>query len=194
MASYPKDRFDELPEDLVRVGAHRTPKKKGRGWIAFAWAALATFALIFGGTFVMTRFFDIDMGLSIFEPPAAPTPTPTPTPTADPITDPSTIDPARVLRIEVLNGTPIVGLQTTIADALRTEGWTIASALPSSAKDVNKTFVYYTDEADEDVARGLAIALGVGEIKLVSPETFPTAQITIVIGADYPVPTAPPAG
>lgn len=189
MAAYPKDRFDDLPEGVVRVGAHRTPKKRGRGWIAFAWAALATFALIFGGTFVMTRFFGIDMGLSIFEPPAAPTPTPTPTPTADPITDPSTIDPARVIRIEILNGTPIVGLQATIAESLRAEGWAIASAVPSSAKDVAKTFVYYTNPDDEDVARGLAIALGTGEIKLVTPETFPTAQITIVIGADYPVPT-----
>src|SRR5689334_16419557 len=107
MASYPKDRFDELPEDLERVGAHRSPKKKGGGWIGFAWAALATIVLIFGGGFVLTRYMGVDLGLSsIFPEPVAETPTPTPTPTADPLTDPTTIAPDRVLVINVLNGTP----------------------------------------------------------------------------------------
>lgn len=194
MASYPKDRFDELPEDLERVGAHRSPKKKGGGWIGFAWAALATIVLIFGGGFVLTRYLGVDLGLaSIFPEPVVETPTPSATPTATPLTDPTTIAPDRVLVINVLNGTPIVGLQGTVADNLRAQGWTIKSALPSSAKDVEHTFVYYSSEADEDVARGLAIAIGIGEIKLISPETFPTAQVTIVLGADFTTPT-PTAG
>ena len=32
----------------------------------------------------------------------------------------------------------------------------------------------------------------VGEIRKVTPETFPGASITVVLGSDYPVPTAAP--
>jgi len=68
MASYPKDRFDQLPEDLQRIGAHRGPAKKGRGWIGFAWALLATGVLIFGGLFAIGKVLGIDLGISIFAP------------------------------------------------------------------------------------------------------------------------------
>ena len=119
MASYPKDRFDQLPEDLQRIGAHRGPAKKGRGWIGFAWALLATGVLIFGGLFAIGKVLGIDLGISIFAPAATPTPTPTPTPTMDPILDPTTIDQvARGIKIDVLNGTPIVDLENTVGDKI----------------------------------------------------------------------------
>jgi hypothetical protein len=89
MASYPKDRFDDLPEDLVRVGAHRAPRKKGGGWIGFAWAALATLVLTVGGLFVLSV---IDPGVR-FEIPGLPVaeqtsaaPEDESTPTAIPLT------------------------------------------------------------------------------------------------------------
>ena len=188
MASYPKDRFDNLPDDLVRVGAHRGPKKRGGGWIGFAWAALATLVLIVGGLFFLNRFIGLDLGLPFLEPAPVATPTPTPIPTAEPVTDPTTIDPARGIKIDVFNGSPTAGTQNTIADQLRALGWTVGSALPASAKDVETTNVYYTDPANEDVARGVAIAIGTGEIRLVVPEDFPGAPITVVLGADFPVP------
>jgi hypothetical protein len=187
MASYPKDRFDELPEDLKRIGAHRGPKKKGGGWVGFAWAALATGVLIFGGLWGLTTIVGIDVGLPIFQPAATPTPTPTPTPTADPVLDPTTIDPARgVIKIAVLNGTPSAGLQNTVGDALGALGWTIDSRTNASSTDIESTTVYYSDPLNEDVARGLVLALGAGDVRLVTPETFPATPITIVIGADYP--------
>jgi hypothetical protein len=34
--------------------------------------------------------------------------------------------------------------------------------------------------------------MGIGEIRKVTPETFPGASITVVLGSDYPVPTAAP--
>ena len=38
MAEQPRDRFDDIPSGVDRVGAHRSPRKPGRGWIGFAWA------------------------------------------------------------------------------------------------------------------------------------------------------------
>ena len=45
MANFPTDQFDELPDNVDRVGAHRGPKVKGRGWIFLGWAVLATVVL-----------------------------------------------------------------------------------------------------------------------------------------------------
>jgi hypothetical protein len=188
MASYPKDRFDTLPDDLVRVGAHRGPEKRGGGWVGFAWAALATLVLILGGLFFLNRYVGLDLGLPFLEPGIVSTPTPTPTPTAEPVTDPATIDPARGINIDVLNGTPIVALQDVVAGQLVGLGWSVGSATPADEKSVEKTVIYYSDPANEDVARGVALALGNVEIRLVSPETFPGAPITVVIGSDFPVP------
>ena len=192
MASFPKDRFDEPPADLARVGAHRAPKKGGGGWLVVGWSTLAIGVLVFAGLFGITRVLDIDLGLPIFAVDATPTPTPTPTPTMDPILDPSTIDPARGIQINVLNGTAIAGLHSTVGAQLVAAGWPIGAQTPASAEDIEETIVYYSNPLDEDVARGLVIALGLGDIKLVPPETFPGASHTIVLGADYQVPTPAP--
>lgn len=186
MASYPKDRFDDLPKDLVRVGAHRAPKKRGGGWIAFAWAALATGVLVVGGLFTLSL---IDPSVR-FEIPGLPAPTesaaaPTDeaTPTALPLTDPAAIDPARLITITVLNGTPVVGQQTVAGDALLAAGWPVGTVTTASTTDVETTTVYYSNPLDEDIARGLVAALGVGEIR--ESTAFLGAPITIVLGADY---------
>jgi hypothetical protein len=55
MASFPRDQFDDVPDGDGRVGAHRAPPRRGRGWIAFAWAALATGVLVIVGLFVLSR-------------------------------------------------------------------------------------------------------------------------------------------
>lgn len=189
MASYPKDRFDDLPKDLVRVGAHRAPKKRGGGWIGFAWAALATGVLVVGGLFTLSLIdpgvrFEIP-GLPVASEPAA-APTEEPTPTALPLTDPATIDPARLITITVLNGTPVAGQQTVAGDALAAAGWPVGSTTTASTSDVEKTTVYYSNPADEDIARGLVAALGGGEIS--ESTAFLGAPITIVLGADYTPP------
>ncbi|MEL0626190.1 LytR C-terminal domain-containing protein [Salinibacterium amurskyense] len=190
MASYPKDRFDELPDDVERIGAHRGPKRRGRGWIGFAWALLATGVLVFGGLFALSQYLDDDLGLPFFATPEEPVVTPEPTATVEPLTDPSTLDAARGITIDVLNGTPESGLQTTIFDDLTAAGWPTGSAAPASARDIEDTYIYYSNEADEDVAAGLAITLGHGEIRLVEADVFPGAEITIVIGTDYLAPAA----
>ncbi|MBG6056478.1 hypothetical protein IWX81_002916 [Salinibacterium sp. CAN_S4] len=186
--AYPKDRFDELPDDLQRIGAHRGPARRGRGWIAFAWAALATLVLIVGGIVGLRTFMGIEVDIPFLSatPAATPAATATPTPTAEPVLDPTTIDPARAITTSIYNGSATTGLQNTVGDALAAAGWTIDARALASTRDVAVTTVYYSDPANEDVARGLVVALGVGEIALVPAETYPGNPLNIVLGADYP--------
>ena len=186
--AYPKDRFDELPDDLQRIGAHRAPARRGRGWIAFAWAALATLVLILGGIIGLRTFVGMELDIPFLSTTPAPGPvvTPTRTPTAEPVLDPSSIDPARAITTSIYNGTTAAELQNTVGDALTAAGWTIDARARASTSDVAVTTVYYSDPANEDVARGLVVALGIGEISLVPAETFPGNPLNIVIGADYP--------
>jgi hypothetical protein len=191
MAKFPEDPFDDFPEDLARVGAHRAPKSRGGGWIGFAWAALATGVLIVGGLYGVSLInnnvaFEIP---GIVELPAEETPTPTAEPTASPITDPTLIDPARKITITVLNGTPIVGMQNTVLANLTSVGWPVTSAARASTSDVEETLVYYSNPADEDVARGLVLALGIGDVR--ESTAFLGAPVTVVLGADYELPVAP---
>ena len=176
MPMYPRDQFDAVPDDLLRVGAHRAPKVRGHGWIAFAWAALATGVLVAAGLYV----------ISLSDTPTGSTATgvasSSGTPTADPVTDPSQIAD-RKITITVLNGTTVAGLEGTAASMLTERSWVIGAQATASATDIEATTIYYSDAANEDVARGIALALGVGDIRL--SDAFPGAPVTIVLGADY---------
>lgn len=186
--AYPKDRFDQLPDDLRRIGAHRGPGTRGRGWIGFAWAALATLVLVGGGIFALKVFVGVDIDIPFLSATATPAPIaeePAP-PQAEPVLDPATIDPARNIKTSIYNGTTTAELQNTVGDALAAAGWVIDTRARASTSDVAKTIVYYSDAANEDVARGLVVALGVGDVRLVPAETFPGTPVTIVIGLDYP--------
>jgi len=190
MASLPRVRFDEIPSGVARIGAHRAPRPAGRGWIGFAWAVVATAALVVAG------LFGVALLNPAFEVPFIPkqeTPTPTPTPTvietADPITDPAAVDPERLaaLTIAVLNGTPTSGLANVVGDQIAGAGWPDPSRAAASTNEEELTVVYYSDPADEGIARGLVQLIGAADLQLSA--AFPIAQITIVVGADY----APPA-
>jgi len=188
MASHPKDRFDELPDDVERVGAHRGPKRRGRGWIGFAWALLATGVLVFGSLFALSQYLDDDLGIPFFATPEEPVATPEPIETVAPLTDPTAIDPEREITIDVLNGTPESGLHSTVYDELAAAGWPTGSSAPASERDIEDTYVYYSNPDDEDIASGLVVALGLGEIRLIEADIFPAAEITVVIGTDYLTP------
>jgi hypothetical protein len=181
MASFPKDRFDDLPPDLQRVGAHRAVPKGGRGWIAFAWAALASGVLVLAGLFGIAYIGNVDLGL--FPPKSTPTPTPTPTPTAEPITDPATIAPERAISITILNGT---GDPAVEQDAVaKLAGWPVGAVTAAATSDIEKTTVYYSDAANEDIARGIVLALGYGEIRLIDASQMPSAApVVLVLGLD----------
>ena len=183
MAKYPRDQFDDIPVELDRVGAHRAPVRAARGWITFAWAALFTGIFVIGGVAALNAF----RGRSFLGEPPPVTSTPSVEVTADPILDPTLIAPERGITITILNGTTTVGLENVAGDSL--VGWPVGARLIAAERNEETTIVYYSNPADEDVARGLVIALGAGEIK--ESSAYPGASVTVVLGSDYlPPPSA----
>jgi LytR cell envelope-related transcriptional attenuator len=181
MATYPSDQFDDLPDDLERVGAHRGPKVKGRGWIGFGWAVLATIILTVAGLFVL-QVLDGQINFNGTLPQASDTPSATPTPQITPITDPTTIK-SRKITVTVLNGTSTVGLQSKAAATLKAAHWKVTSTAVAATSAFKKTVVYYSNSADQDVALGVAEALGYKTVQLT--DAYQGAPITVVLGSDY---------
>ncbi|BDI23730.1 LytR C-terminal domain-containing protein [Herbiconiux sp. L3-i23] len=182
MPTFAPDRFDEVPEDLHRVGAHRAPKKRGRGWITFAWAALATGLIVAAG---VTAMFVINDRVSFENPFAASTPTPEPsaTPTIAP-----TIDPAQT--VVVLNGTQTDGLAGQVGDQLVAAGWNVTTR-SNADSDVDATTVYYSDPTQEGAAKGIVETLGAGRIQLSDAFVIEgVPRLVVVIGADFGAPAA----
>lgn len=197
MASIPRDRFDDIPDDLVRVGAHRAPPKPGRGWIAFAWAALATGVLVVGGLYGLSR---VNPAISFELPPigggaAEPGTSGTPEPEAEPVTDPTLVDPALGLSIAVLNGSPTDGQQNAAVAQLTQAGWGAPNLPPVSgavagSRDTELSAIYYNGEAFEGIALGLAELLGIDPANIRNSDAYLGASVTVLLGADY----VPPAG
>lgn len=188
-----KDRFDSAKLQPGRVGAHRGPKRRGGGWLALLWIVLGTVVLTSVGLFAASRVLQLDLSIPWL---AKPTTTAGPNLTSAPpvVTNPAEIDPARGITIIILNGTPVAGLQGTVAGELTALGWPIRTSANAGQRDILDTVVYYSNPFDLDVARGLVEALGVGEVRQVDPDTYPGASITIVLGMDHPlVPKPEPA-
>ena len=187
--SHPRDRFDvKGPSEPARVGAHRAPERRGRGWIAFAWAAAATVVLVVVGIVglqLITDRLDLDAVFPQQEAsaPAAETPTPT--------AAPAVVDTAAI--VTVLNGTATPGLAARAVEQLAADGWSQNIAVSNADQDdVTTTTVYYQDASQEGAARGLAEALGVGAITLSDDFAIeaaegeePILQLVVVLGSDY---------
>ena len=195
MADYTPDRFDDLPDTLGRVGAHRAPTSRGRGWIVVAWSALASGVLIVAGLYGLSLISDrvtFELpGLGTAEP--APEPPvvdgePLP-PSVEPITDPALAVLPEGFTITVLNGTEVEGLGVTARDLIVAPGWPVGTVTAAAQTDLPETVVYYRDPALEGVALGMGVLLGVGAIELT--DAFPGAAITIALGADFAAVAAP---
>ena len=119
-STYPRDRFDDLPADSGRVGAHRAENPHMRGWVVFLWAAIATLVLIVAGIFATL----VLSGRVSFAPDAAPQPTPTAT--IEPVID-------TAYDVLVLNATPEAGLATQVKDVLVEAGWSADQVNASEA-------------------------------------------------------------
>ncbi|GAA2071731.1 hypothetical protein GCM10009840_00130 [Pseudolysinimonas kribbensis] len=188
MASFPRDQFDDVPDGDGRVGAHRAPARRGRGWIAFAWAALATGVLVIVGLFVLSRIdpsFELPslplVGGNGGSPSASASATPTEAPVAEPSDVPS--DVAAALTISVLNGTPDAQLDDKAGAAIKAAGWPVPTLADASSESIKTTVVYYSDAQYEGISRGVAKALGTSQVQL--SDAFPGAKVTVVLGSDY---------
>lgn len=187
MAEFEPDRFDEIPAELGRVGAHRAPRRRGRAVIAVAWAALASGLLVVAGLWGLSLItdrvsFEIP-GFDTAEPMPTPTETPSPTPTVEPITDPELADLPRGFTITILNGAGVEGLGSAARDLLREPGWRVGTVTSAAQDDLAETVIFYSDPELEAVALGMAVLLGTGEIE--QSDAFPGAPITIALGADF---------
>jgi hypothetical protein len=183
MANFRTDQFDNLPDHVDRVGAHRGPKVKGRGWITFAWAVLATAVLVVGGLYVLSIFdSQVKFGLGNTTAGESSSPTSSPTPEITPITDPASVA-SRNITITVLNGTSFVGLQTQAAAKLTAAGWKVGTTANSTETNIKTTTVYYSDQANEDVAEGIQGLLNAQFIQFSAH--FPGSPITVVVGSDF---------
>jgi len=181
----PKDRFDDLPADHGRIGAHRAENPRMRGGIVLLWSVVATVVLVGLGVF----------GTMIATGRVTLFPTPEPTvsvaPTAEAVIDTS-------YAVTVLNATPQRGLAAQMRDTVVAAGWPADSVLDGEAgsEDFATTTVYYATPADEGAARGLAQAIGGADVQLTDvyqpvddPATTDvdesaTKQLVIVIGLD----------
>ncbi|ODA91337.1 hypothetical protein ATY41_01255 [Leifsonia xyli subsp. xyli] len=176
---YSTDRFDEIPDDLQRVGAHRAPQPKRRRWIAVGWAALATLALVGAGILYLSVVSgSISFSGSSRSANASPILSATPTPTIVP-----TVDPA--LTVNILNGTSISGLAGRVDEKLAAAGWTVGAVANASRTDLKQTIVYYSDPANQASALGAARSLTGATIQETQDFAQTGAQLTVVVGSDY---------
>ncbi len=147
------------------------------GWIALLWAATATLILVIVGTFAAMVFTG---RITLFPdaPPAA---------TTEP-EDPGVIDTDYLVLI--LNGTPDTGLDARFRDLVVNEGWSGADVFagPSGTTSFRTTTIYYSSEADEPAARGLARVIGGAVLEeddyYANSDDPESKQLTIVIGLD----------
>jgi hypothetical protein len=185
-SNYPKDRFDDLPRKLDRVGAHRAPATRSKGWVTFWWSLVATIVLVAIG--VLGLFYLNDRlnftlpGAGSPTPVASASATPTTPPTAEPTLDPS-------LSVTVLNGTPAAGVAAGVGQTLTDAGWTVGATSNADTETVPATVVYYADASLEGAARGVLDSIidtiPTATFQLSSDFADTGADITVVVGNDY---------
>jgi len=187
---YPRDRFDDVA-DGPRVGAHRGAQRRGRGWIAFAWAALATGVLVGIGVLVLAllnhsySFTGSTSPSASSSASASATSEPTSSPSSSAPQAPAAGTPADqgATSVVVLNGTTTTGLAAKASAALTSAGWKVTSTGDAGTTGTTATIVYYQQAAQASVAQGIAKSLGVTAVQ--QSAAFPNADISVVLGADY---------
>lgn len=174
--TYAKDRFDDVPRDRGKVGAHRAEQPRMRGLVVFLWAALAAIVLFVAGLLIVLAI----MGRGPFAGSAIDS---NPTSSIEPRLDTS-------YSVLVLNATPDESRTETVRSELIAAGWDESSIVVSDAseRDFKETTIYYALVGDAPVAE--AVRDLVDGAVIVMDNTYQPAdsedakQITIVIGLD----------
>lgn len=142
--------------------------------MAFAWAALATGALVGAGV----------VGLRVIDSRnAAGTAAPATSASSAPAVA-ATVDPKEP--VVLLNATDTNGLAATAAAAAKADSWVVRSTANASSTTVKTTVVYYAEAGQSGAAKGLAKSLGTTRTQQSSQfAAGGTDRLTVVLGADY---------
>jgi len=166
-----RDRFDDIPRQRDRVGAHRAENPRMRPSVVLLWSAVCAVVLFCVGT---VTFLALSQQPDFVADPQ-------PTPTIEAVVDPS-------YEVLILNGTATEGLEVQAESELVAAGWSgdDVSASRASTSDFPETTVYYAAPQHEAAAAGVAESLG-GAL-LVEDTTYvsdpETKMVTVVLGLD----------
>ena len=184
-----RDRFDAVPEDLHRVGAHRAKAHAGQNWINLAWSVGAIVVLSVAGLWGLSQI-NSDFAFRLPFVPAAEEAAPGEAPPEDsPAAAEPMLDPD--IPVTVLNGTPTQGLSNTVGDYLVSQGWNgaaigVGARAGASSSDVATTQVIYNNPDNEAAARAMLETLGVAELVLAN--TYPASPLAVLLGSDFVLP------
>lgn len=172
--SYPEDRFDDAPRN-GRVGAHRVTAQPRIVWqfiIGGLVAALLLTALGVVGVNFMNSRGSLPVGPSTPTEPAAPQ---------------VKAEIAPEASVVVLDGTSASGdLALGLASIITEENLGVISfAGPAESSEVEISAVFYSDDADESAAMGLAKELGGISSYSTSDYEAYDARLVVLLGADY---------
>ncbi|WP_221585864.1 LytR C-terminal domain-containing protein [Microbacterium sp. G2-8] len=173
--SFPRDRFDDVPREPARIGAHRAPHPRFRWVVVLLWWLLAVLVLTGAG---ILGFLALSQNDTI----DLPSPGSAAEQTAEPEAE---IDTSYA--VLVLNGTGDDQAADAVRQSVLDAGWAEDAVVPfdADATDVATTTVYYSDEADAAAARGLAGALGVGAVEQNAEfDEMSEGGLTVVVGLD----------
>lgn len=194
MTRFPHDRFDDVT-DGPRVGAHRGMHRRGRGWVAFAWAALATGVLVGIGVLVLALLnssfsFTDDSSSAPSASASSSASSSSSSAPSDGSSSSSSSEAAAAspsdqgsTTLVVLNGTSTPGLAASGTSKLTAAGWKVTSSGNAGSTGTASTIVYYQQESQAALAKGIAQSLGVTAVE--QSAAFPNADISVVLGADF---------
>lgn len=194
MTRFPHDRFDDVT-DGPRVGAHRGMHRRGRGWVAFAWAALATGVLVGIGVLVLALLnssfsFTDDSSSAPSASASSSASSSSSSAPSDGSSSSSSSEAAAAspsdqgsTTLVVLNGTSTPGLAASGTSKLTAAGWKVTSSGNAGSTGTASTIVYYQQESQAALAKGIAQSLGVAAVE--QSAAFPNADISVVLGADF---------
>jgi hypothetical protein len=188
--SFLPDRFDDVPRDVGYVGTHRRQRSTLSLFAPIGVGLALVVVLVLAGLWIIDRSnenlaLDVSSVAVSAEPPADNIVVePAPEEGPNPVEDPTTIDTAG-LTITVLNGTSSQGLAARAGARLQAVGWPESTATNADSSSVPASIVAYENDADLDIALGIAQVLGIDFESVVQTSTYPGARITVILGADY---------
>lgn len=173
-----RDRFDDIPADHSRVGAHRAENPRTRVGLLLLWSVVGAIVLFLAGVLAMLIITD---RISLFG-------------SDEPGPVVSTSAPAAAVdtsySVLVLNAAGDPARTDPVKAEVIAAGWAPEAITTTNAEqsDFPTSTVYYATPEDEKAARGLAAALGITSV-VESSAYEPTGQdgvkqLTVVIGVD----------